>query len=734
MKFKLIAVTAALISGHGLWAQHCGFDELKIRWLENVENRERFESDEARILEKILRQNSLKATARTTEDEEVEYVLPVVVHVIHNNGPENITDEHINNAINYINNGFRKAGAFAGAGTFPGANVKIQFCLASRDPNGNPTNGITRHFLPQYASLDKNTEDQPMKSATSWDPLRYINIWVVKEICSEDSCGFPAGYAYLASAHGQTVDGVVNDYRYFGKNFSFGSTTDEQRAVVPIHELGHYFNLFHPFEGGCPNANCLTNGDRVCDTPPDATDFATFPCSIVDNSCSTDNQDPSPNNPYTSDVPDWKSNFMDYQHNQCKVDFSPGQKTRMRAALTEIRHSLLTSEGCIPVTERDGEINAILYPSENGPCVSPVVPVAVLRNYGTANLTSARLRLFVNGVLRDSTTFNGNLFRDQTANVTLPAVALTPGPYSITVSVSHVNGVAAQDGYAGNDSKTVNFVYSPPATSLEENFSSGALPDLWRAEGSAMITNYTGAVNRNWEISPAGTACHGHGVYLNTFGSASGPVTDDLIIRPLQLYSFQTCTLGFDVAYRRAYTNTKYRLQVLASNDCGFTYSTVYDKNSSQLATVTGFQTTAWAPSSCDDWRNEEVVLDAFAGQDLLLVFRAIVEEGDLYGPNLYLDNIRITGTEVVYPGDANNDKKVDVGDYYLTAAAYGRTGPSRSLQGTLWQAYTAPSAWSSTSNFQGTSVNNRFIDANGDGVINLLDLVATVVNRGSTR
>ena len=733
MKIKFWGIIWALGSCCGLHAQNCGFDVLKGRWLANPGNIERFEQSEARMLQEVLRQNALKAAGQISETDETEYVLPVVVHVVHNNGPENITDAHIQNAINYINNGFRKAGAFAGAGTFPGANVKIQFCLASRDPNGNPTNGITRHVSAQYTSLDMDTEDEGMKSGTSWDPLRYVNIWIVKEICSDGSCGETAGYAYFAGAHGQTVDGVVNDYRYFGKNFTSGAT-DEQRAATPIHELGHYFNLFHTFEGGCPNANCLTNGDRVCDTPPDNTNTATFPCSVVDNSCATDNQDLSPNNPYTTNVPDWKSNFMDYQGDACVVDFSPGQKTRMRAALTEIRNSLLLSEGCIPVTARDGGITAILRPTENGPCASPVAPVATLRNYGTSNLTSARLRLFVNGVLRDSTTFNGNLSRDQTANVTLPAVAFVPGAHAVSVTVSHVNGVAAQDGYAGNDSKTISFVFTPPAVSLDENFTAGVMPDLWRAVGSAMTTNFEGAVNKDWEISPANIACHGRGVYLNTFDSFSGPVTDDLVIRPLQLYSFQTCTLRFDLAYRRSFSNTKYRLQVLASNDCGLSFTTVYDKNDAQLATVSGFQTTAWAPASCNDWRNEQVVLNALAGQDVLLVFRAMVETGDLYGPNLYLDNIRITGTEAVYPGDANNDKKVDLGDYFLTAGAHGRTGPARSSQGTLWQAYTAPSTWSTSSNFQGTSVNDRFVDANGDGVINLFDVAATVVNRGRTR
>ncbi len=87
-----------------------------------------------------------------------------------------------------------------------------------------------------------------------------------------------------------------------------------------------------------------------------------------------------------------------------------------------------------------------------------------------------------------------------------------------------------------------------------------------------------------------------------------------------------------------------------------------------------------------------------------------------------------------VWPGDANNDGTVTTLDYFFTAGSYGKTGPARTEQGTLWQAYLATQLWATDSNFQGVIVNDMYVDANGDGVVNLFDVAVTVVNRGLSR
>src|SRR5690606_28114945 len=151
-----------------------------------------------------------------------------------------------------------------------------------------------------------------------------------------------AGYAYLAAAHGQSYDGVVAQSNYINSG--------NANAILLIHEIGHYLNLRHPFQGGCPNNDCLLQGDRVCDTPPDNSTAAVSPCSGSFNSCTTDADDPRPINPFTTDVPDNHRLYMDYGFWSCMNQFTQGQKDRMMLALLTTRASLLQSQGCIPPT------------------------------------------------------------------------------------------------------------------------------------------------------------------------------------------------------------------------------------------------------------------------------------------------------------------------------------------------------------------------------------------------
>ncbi|MCS7086664.1 MAG: S8 family serine peptidase, partial [Bacteroidia bacterium] len=89
---------------------------------------------------------------------------------------------------------------------------------------------------------------------------------------------------------------------------------------------------------------------------------------------------------------------------------------------------------------------------------------------------------------------------------------------------------------------------------------------------------------------------------------------------------------------------------------------------------------------------------------------------------------------EPVWPGDADLDGRVQTGDVYLTASAYGRTGPARSVAGALWQPYPAPEGWNTVSHVRGRVVNDRYLDANGDGSVNLFDLALVVSRQGFVR
>lgn len=253
-------------------------------------------------------------------------IIPVVVHIIHNGGPENISDAQVVTAIADFNTRFAQS-----------STNQIQFCLAQRDPNGNATTGITRN-VSLLTTETMEFDDIALKDLNRWTPTCYLNIWIVQEILSASMGSGVIGYAYLPAAHGLPMDGIVIEAGYFGSSY--------ENDAVGVHEIGHYLGLYHTFEGGCNNSNCLLNGDQVCDTPPDQTTFAS--CNPPTNSCNTDADDPSANNPFSSDVADYGNDYMDYSNLSCYNQFTDGQYDRMHYFLTTTRQSLLGCMSCLP--------------------------------------------------------------------------------------------------------------------------------------------------------------------------------------------------------------------------------------------------------------------------------------------------------------------------------------------------------------------------------------------------
>lgn len=254
--------------------------------------------------------------------------IPVVVHILHQNGPENIPNAQVLQAIQWLNDGFARSGPYING---EGVDTEIRFCLATRDPMSAATNGILRVESPQ-TTLDL-AQDIVAKSQSYWPSKNYLNIWVVREICWPSVGCNVAAYASPPGFHGSTNDGIVIEHSFFG--------TNTERTAALLHEAGHYLGLYHTFEGGCSNTDCLVQGDRVCDTPPDQS-TARIPCDQQINTCSTDAQ-----SGLTNDLPDDTHNFMDYGNLACFQKFTAGQSARMRFFLEKQRASLLQSKGCL---------------------------------------------------------------------------------------------------------------------------------------------------------------------------------------------------------------------------------------------------------------------------------------------------------------------------------------------------------------------------------------------------
>ncbi len=250
--------------------------------------------------------------------------IPVVVHLVYATAQQNLSDQQVQSQLAILNEDFRRLNADAAQtrAIFQGvaADCEIEFCLASRDPQGNPTTGITR--TPTGVSVFSQQGD-PVKFSSSggknaWPRDAYLNIWV----CNLGS-GL-LGYAQFPGGAAAT-DGVVVRYDAFGRVGTLAPGTTLGRTTT--HEVGHWLNLRHIWGDNQP----FCGNDLVADTP--AADGPHYGCQLGVSSCGGLNM---------------SENYMDYTQDSCMNLFTQGQKARMWATLTNggFRTSLLGSQGC----------------------------------------------------------------------------------------------------------------------------------------------------------------------------------------------------------------------------------------------------------------------------------------------------------------------------------------------------------------------------------------------------
>lgn len=535
----------------------------------------------------------------TTASAQAPYRIPVVVHVIHLDGPENISDAQIRNGIEILTRNYRKQNPDT-LDIVPSfqpiaADMEVEFELARVDPDGNCTSGMNR-----LRSAMTTTGTHNVKSLIHWPRDKYLNIYIVR-----NAAGL-AGHALMPFQADSIPekDGIVMQGSYFGNT----GTSNDLRSVVLSHELGHYLNLYHIWGGNNvpefyylpvgQQDNCDI-GDEVDDTP---NTIGWSNCNLNGTSCDGEL--------------DNVQNFMDYAY--CARMFTEGQKQRVHAALNS------------PIAQRNN-----LWTASNldatGLGSSPTLCAANFSASRRTVCTTESLQFF-DGSYHGATEWNWQLGGGQGSSQQNPALSYsTPGIFDVTLTVSN-----------GSEQVSLTkprFMRVLPATGQ-------LLPYMEGFEGASQLANT--ALFEECEGSSCFRIAEGpaaSGAKSMRLENTSTGLRYAVSTPRLDMTQTPNPVLRFRYAFAQRDTSNTDQLLVRISRDCGRTWLVRRTLAGSELPTVSGPVSGPFVPLA-EDWAEVLVsnIPPGYQTNNLLIQFEFFSGGGN----DLYLDDINIVDVDAL--------------------------------------------------------------------------------------
>lgn len=317
----------------------------------------------------------------------------------------------------------------------------------------------------------------------------------------------------------------------------------------------------------------------------------------------------------------------------------------------------------LPVSTNDAGVSAISAPATVS-CVTSITPTVTIRNYSATTLTSCTVNYQIDGGAVVSMPWTGSLATNASTTFTFPAATVAVGSHSLVTFTSMPNGT--NDWFMNNNTKNKSFtiIGTPVAAPVVEGFATAGFPYAGWA-----VDNPDGAYTWTRVTNAGGFAATGQSLKLEYYSSPSGQI-DDFFIPAFDLTApGNSASLTFDVAYAQYQTEND-RLQVHVSTNCGSTWTQLFSKAGSTLATSPAVGSGQFTPSATQ-WRTETVSLTPYLTQpNVLLRFRGTSN----YGNNLFVDNINISSTVTstqeigstgnsidVYPNPMMNNATIEV-------------------------------------------------------------------------
>ena len=555
----------------------------------------------------------------------VIYTIPLVFHVLHNGGPENISRAQIDDAVAILNRDYRLQNADANnvQSVFAGmpADIEIEFQLATKAPNGQCFSGITRTQSP-LTNSGANGQNQVSAIIAgndvfngSWPGNKYLNIMVVND--ADGAAGYTTNPNNWSGTSMNNGIWVLHDY--------VGSigTSDTYSSRTLTHEVGHWLNLDHLWgnNNNPGNASSCSQDDAVDDTPRC---IGVTSCNLNSNTCSNDAADGY----WTSDVIDNVENYMEYSY--CNKMFTNGQKNRMRAALLSSvggRNNIWTSS------------NQIATGLNSTPSLC-AVDIRVERDIVCGGDDVQFFDESYNNIVSWNWSFpNGTPSSSTNQN---PMVSYSgSGDFDVTLEVTDGLGNTMTQTFPNFISVIGNPGYPPPIYEGFENIASLPSNDwtIYNPEGPG------------FDVVATGSASGSKSVKLDNSQGQTGSV-DELISNTIDLSNSAAASISFKYAFAKRNSGNSDYLQIFASKDCGETWFMRKNISTSILGTMANTNSN-FTPSG-SDWKTIVISPSSFSNY-LVSDFRFKFKFVNGGGNDLYIDDINLSGslsieeTEKVY-------------------------------------------------------------------------------------
>jgi len=578
----------------------------------------------------LLENSRVKNTNNESKVVGDAYIIPVVFHIIHEYGNENISDAQVYDELEVLNREFNSADpdSVDVVAEFAGliGNAHMTFKLAALDPYGNCTNGIEHIY-----SHESRVGDAYSK-LNQWNRAKYLNIWVTKIV------GQPGAAAYAlkpASTDGSGfwMDGIVSNHTYVG---SIGTGSPFVESTLS-HEIGHYFNLSHTW-GNTNDPGVACGDDGVSDTPETA-GWTSCPLGSSDN-CNTGIQENL-------------QNYMEYAY--CDRHFTPGQVEFMHNALEGIagqRNILWQDSTLIATGVKDLNLPQVPTNDINNLTVPLCVPVADFNADKKAVCVGTSVQFSDeswNAVVASRTwTFEGGT----------PATSTSANPVVSWADYGWKKVTLVVTNDAGSDTKTEqSYLYVSPDWADYTgpvNFNMESNNHLFLVQN---IEDNYGKFAPKSGVGMDGSTAFKLQTYKNTTGADAytndwfyngrlGLSTDNLITPSVDLRNTSSITVSFDYAYATNATQTADITEVLkvySSRDCGQTWSTRATITGNELVTAGYASNSDFNPTSNTMYVNKSFSYPA-TSQDNTTRFKFEFVASDV-SSNLFIDNININGT-----------------------------------------------------------------------------------------